>query len=142
VNNQDFDLVIHIHFNDYRGHKRNKIGKYTGFSVYVPDKLFENYELSRALGESIFNEIKKVQTVSTLDKEKKGIIEDQELIAVGANASLEAGSVLIEYGYIYEDKIFDEKKRAATLDDFAYATYVGIKDLLKETPAPKSFLSR
>ncbi len=139
VNVQDFDLVIHIHFNDYPGRGRNKIGKHSGFSIYTPGKNFNNYELSRKLADSIFEELKKVQSVSTLKSESEGVIEDYELIALGANESLDAGSVLIEYGYVYEDNFVDEEKREVALDYFAYSTYVGIKKLIHEIPKEKVF---
>jgi N-acetylmuramoyl-L-alanine amidase len=137
VNNQNFDLVIHIHFNDYAGRAWNKIGMYDGFSIYTPGKFFNNYEVSKKLADSVFEELKKIRPVSNLEEEKNGVIEDHELIAVGANESLEAGSILIEYGYIYEPVFFDSATQDVTLDYFAYATYAGIKKMLGETPKEK-----
>lgn len=137
VNNQKFDLVIHIHFNDHAGRKRNHSGKYEGFSIYTPGKLFSNYEVSRKLADNVFEELKKIRPVSNLEEEKEGVIEDHELIAVGANESLEAGSILIEYGYIYEPTFFKSTLRNTALDYFAYATYVGVKKFLNESPKQK-----
>ena len=137
VNNQNFDLVIHIHFNDHAGRKWNKVGKYDGFSIYTPGKLFANYEISRKLADSIFEELKKIRPISNLPEEENGVIEDHELIALGANESLEAGSVLIEYGYIYEPVFPDPATRDVALDYFAYGTYSGIKKMLNETPVEK-----
>lgn len=137
VNNQNFDLVIHIHFNDHAGRKWNKVGKYDGFSIYTPGKLFSNYEVSRKLADSVFEELKKVRPVSNLEEEEGGVIEDHELIAVGANESLEAGSILVEYGYIYESIFLDPATRDTSLDYFAYATYSGIKKMLGEVPKEK-----
>jgi N-acetylmuramoyl-L-alanine amidase len=137
VNEADFDLVIHIHFNDHANRNKSKIGKYTGFSIYTPGKEFENYELSRRLADSIFNEMKKIRPVSDLPEEEGGVIEDYELIALGANESLDAGSVLVEYGYIYENIFTDSSLRKPALDYMAYATYVGIKNLLGEEPMRK-----
>lgn len=139
VNAQNFDLVIHIHFNDYRGRDGDEAGEHTGFSIYAPGELFDNHELSRKLADSLFNEIKKVQSVSTLESESEGVIEGHELIALGANETLEAGSVLVEYGYIYENNFLDPEKREVTFDNFAYATYSGIKKLMNETPIEKTF---
>lgn len=139
VNVQNFDLVIHVHFNDYRGREWEESGTETGFSIYTPGKYFENYELSRKMADSIFAELKKVQSVSTLESEQEGVIEDHELIALGANESLEAGSVLVEYGYIYENNFIDPEKRKIALDYFAYATYSGIKKLINEEPQKKIF---
>lgn len=141
INVQDFDLVIHVHFNDYPGRGRNNIGKHSGFSIYAPGENFSNYQLSRDFAEVVFEELQKVQTVSTLKSESEGIIETHELIALGANESLEAGSILIEYGYIYESNFVDEEKRKITFDYFAYATYSAIKKLLNETPQEKIFTS-
>jgi len=137
VNNQKFDFVIHIHFNDHAGRKWNKQGKYDGFSIYTPGKLFSNYDVSRKLADSVFGELKKIRPVSNLEEEKEGVIEDHELIAIGANESLEAGSILIEYGYIYEPVFLDPALRDTALDYFAYATYAGVKKFLNELPKEK-----
>lgn len=137
VNNQNFDLVIHIHFNDHAGRKWNRVGEYDGFSIYTPGKLFSNYEVSRKLADSIFEELKKIRPVSDMPTEEDGVIEDHELIAVGANESLEAGSILIEYGYIYETLFLDPATRDTALDYVAYSTYSGIKKMLGEEPKSK-----
>lgn len=137
VNDADFDLVIHVHFNDHANRNKSKVGTYTGFSIYTPGKQFENYELSRRLADSIYDEMKKIRPVSDLPAEESGVIEDYELIALGANESLDAGSVLVEYGYIYENIFTDPSLRKVSLDYAAYATYVGIKNLLGETPVRK-----
>ncbi len=137
VNEADFDLVIHIHFNDHAGRNKNRVGKNTGFSIYTPSQEFENYELSRRLADSVFAELKKIRPVSDLKAEEAGVIEDRELIALGSNESLEAGSILVEYGYIYESIFTDSALRKVSLDNMAYATYAGIKNLLGENPMPK-----
>lgn len=134
---QKFDLVIHVHFNDYGGRKKNRIGKYDGFSIYTPGEFFKNYKLSRTLADSVFAELKKIRPISNLKEEQEGVIEDHELIALGANESLGAGSILIEYGYIYESIFIDPATRETSLDYFAYATYSGIKKMLNETPKEK-----
>lgn len=139
VNAQDFDLVIHVHFNDYRGREWNTVGEYSGFSIYAPGENFENHELGRSLADSIFSELKKVQPVSNFESESGGIVETHELIAIGSNETLDAGSVLVEYGYIYEDNFRDSEKRDVALDNFAYATYSGIKKLMNEVPSAKTF---
>ena len=136
---QKFDLVIHIHFNDYRGRTWNEVGDKVGFSIYTPGKFLENHELSRKLADSIFEELKKVRPVSTLETEKDGVIENHALIAVGANQTVTAGSVIVEYGYIYENQFQDPSYRSVALDTYAYATYRGIKKLLNEKPDEKVF---
>ena len=40
VNDYKANIVIHIHFNDYPGRKRNQPGKYSGFSIYVPEEQY------------------------------------------------------------------------------------------------------
>jgi len=140
INSQKFDFVIHIHFNDYPGRKWNKPGKYDGFSIYTPGTLFDNHDLSRTLADSVYEELKKVRPVSNLEEEQEGVIEDHELIALGANESLNAGSILIEYGYIYEPIFTNTTTRETSLDYFAYATYAGIKNMLREVPQEKEKL--
>lgn len=139
VNTQDFDLVIHIHFNDHRGRKKTQVGKYDGFAIYTPGPLFENHELSRILADSIYSELLKIRPVSNLESEEEGIIEDHELIALGANESLEAGSILIEYGYIYEPIFTDPLRRDTSLDYLAYATYAGVMRSMNEVPISKEY---
>lgn len=137
VNDSDFDMVIHVHFNDHARKVASKPGMYTGFSIYAPGPEFDNHELSRRLADSIFAELKKIRPVSDLPAEGGGVIEDHELIALGANASLEAGSVLVEYGYIYEGIFTNPTLREVSLDNMAYATYAGIKKMLGETPVAR-----
>lgn len=137
VNDADFDLVIHVHFNDHANRGKNKVGTYTGFSIYTPGNKFENYALSRRLADSIYEEMKKIRPVSDLPAEESGVIETHDLIALGSNESLDAGSVLVEYGYIYESIFTDPSMRKVSLDYMAYATYAGIKNLLGETPVRK-----
>lgn len=134
------DLVIHIHFNDYRDRKKGE-HKYDGFSMYIPGEHFGNHELSKIVGESIFKQLKKIRPISNLPYEEEGIIEGHELIAVGSHESLSSGSVLVEYGYIYEDIFHDPLKQDVTFDYLAYATYIGIKDALGENYFSKENLS-
>jgi N-acetylmuramoyl-L-alanine amidase len=134
LNENDFDFVFHIHFNDYGGRSKHKTPKYNGFSIYMPDKQFGNYELSRQMAEKVFDRINDITPVSNLPQESIGIIEDQELIAVGSNDALDASSILIEYGYIYEPQFTDPETRSLAMDDLAYQTYVGIKEFFGEKP--------
>lgn len=137
VNEADFDLVVHVHFNDHANRGTKKVGKYTGFSIYAPGNQFENHGLSILLADSIYEEMKKIRPVSDLPAEESGVIETHDLIALGSNESLNAGSVLVEYGYVYESIFTDPSLRKASLDYAAYATYAGIKNLLGETPVRK-----
>ncbi len=127
ANDNNIDLVIHIHFNDYPGRKYDLPGKHSGFAVYVPENQLPNHKTSNEIAEFIKTELETIQKASNFPKEKDTIIEDQQLIAVGSNASRDGASILMEYGYIYEDKIYDKNLREQTLANMAYKTYLGIK---------------
>ena len=109
ANENNIEIVFHIHFNDYPGRKFNQIGEYTGFSIYVPEYQLPNHRASSKLAESLKNQLEKYFTKSDLPAESSALIEDQELIAVGSNASRDGVSVLVEYGYIYEPPFRNEE---------------------------------
>lgn len=120
INENEIDLVIHIHFNDYPRNNRNEIGKYSGFSIYTPSNDLNNFFDSKEFAQEIRKNLKKFFKESNLPVEKDIVIENSELIAVGANNTIDkSASVLIEYGYIYED---------IDLDKAAYQTYRSILD--------------
>ncbi len=122
---ENFDLVLHLHFNDYPRRYRSTPGEYSGFTVYVPDQRFGNGTASKEVGEAIFSELRSHYPPSDLPKEIGGLVEDHELIALGANNTLEKASVLIEYSYIYEP-YFTTNFRSAHLKEMAYQTYRGV----------------
>ena len=130
-NENNIDIVLHLHFNDYPGHTYDMPGKYKGFAIYIPERQLPNYKVSKEIAESIKNELLKIQRSSNYPKEKNIIIEDQQLIAVGSNASRDGVSIVIEYGYIYEDKIYNKNLREQTLVDLAYYTYLGVKNFFE-----------
>ena len=66
--------------------------------------------------------------MSNLPQEAGGMIEDQELIAVGANGSRESASLLVEFGYIYEPQFLNSNLRSAALANLARLTAEGIRD--------------
>jgi len=123
------DAVIHIHFNDYPRAKSWTIGKYKGFTVYFPDGQFPNSKGSSQLAADIFTELHKKYITSTYPPELGGLIPDQQLIAMGANGTLDATvrSVLIEYGYIYEKKFRSRSTRLQAYNNMAQLTATGIK---------------
>jgi N-acetylmuramoyl-L-alanine amidase len=125
ANENEYDLAIHIHLNDNPG-----ATNHSGFAVYIPDSQYGNSESSKALGTEIANELNQFNASSTLPIENYAIVEDQSLIALGSRGTANFASVLIEYGYIYENKISNASARPAVLDDFAYQTYRGIRDFL------------
>lgn len=127
ANENNIEIVFHIHFNDYPGRKLNQIGEYAGFSIYIPEYQLPNHRASSELAKSIKNQMEKYFAKSDLPAESFALIEDQELIAVGSNASRDGVSVLVEYGYIYEPPFRNEEVREAMFKELARQTYAGIK---------------
>ncbi|PIR57854.1 MAG: hypothetical protein COU71_01860 [Parcubacteria group bacterium CG10_big_fil_rev_8_21_14_0_10_38_31] len=131
ANENDVDIVINIHFNDYPGRKYNKPGEYSGFSIYIPESQYSNAKASLALAQPVFDQLRKYLPISDMPKEQTGITEDQELIAIGANNSLDPAVLFIEYGYIYESQFTNENIRKIALEEAAYQTYLGIKNFFE-----------
>jgi len=127
ANENDIDIVLHIHFNDDPTRSRSWAGKYSGFSIYVPEKQLPNHRASLEIADSIFEQMKKYFPVSDHLLERTGIVEDQELIAIGSNASLNSVALLIEYGYIYESQFLNPTVRQVMMKELAYQTHRGIK---------------
>lgn len=125
IEDNQIDLVIHIHLNDYPG-RLGMSGEYKGFSIYVPDNTLRNGKESQTLAKYISKTLDDNFKYSNNPVEKKKIILGHELIANGANNTIAAASVLIEYGYIYEQKFQNDE----TLKVAAEQTYLGIKDYL------------
>ncbi|MBI4085204.1 MAG: peptidoglycan-binding protein [Candidatus Liptonbacteria bacterium] len=133
ANENDVDLVLHIHFNDHGGRPANRLGKYSGFAIYFPEKQFSNAEASAAVARNIFNRLSAYFAPSDMPQESPGIVEEQELIAVGSNNSLDPAGMLIEYDYIYEPQFLYPETRQAIIDELAFQTYMGIKDFFDGT---------
>lgn len=129
INDNDIDLVIHVHFNDYPGHKKVP-GKYTGVTVYVPDEQYPNGKASEAIGDAIFTELNKIRPASNNPLELGGVVPGQELIAIGSNASVDAAAVLVEYGYIYEPEFQSSVEREKIFKAMAEKTYKGLAEYL------------
>ncbi|MEK7585357.1 MAG: N-acetylmuramoyl-L-alanine amidase [Patescibacteria group bacterium] len=126
ANEHLIDLALHIHFNDHAGRRGGQVGKYRGFSIYVPEDQLPGHRLSHGLAESIKEKLALESPVSDLPKESSGVIQDQELIAIGANGSRDGASILVEYGYIYETRFVDPARRAFVLDLLARRTAEGL----------------
>lgn len=133
-NERDVDLMIHIHLNDTGGHTDSTPGAYTGLAIYVPDSQFGNAKASKAIATPVFKHLNTFVAKSTLPIEDKGIVEDQELIALGANNTSEVPSILIEYGYIYERMFTDDAIRGRVFDELAYQTSTGVRDFFGVKP--------
>lgn len=134
ANENNIDIVFHIHFNDYPGRNINRKGEYSGFSVYIPERQLPNHRSSSELARSLKFQLEKYFSKSDLPQEKESdaLIEDQELIAVGSNASRDGASVLIEYGYIYEAPLEKKEPRAAILKELSFQTYMGVKNFFDD----------
>ncbi len=137
ANENSIDIVLHVHFNDYGG----RVGKeklYSGFAIYVPESKYGNSETTKHIAEYVFGRLKKQSKVSNLPIEDAGIVEDEELIAIGASNTSSAPSMLIEYAYIYENQVQNKRKRNFFIKDMAKATYDGVEDFFKskEVPSP------
>ncbi|MBM2818022.1 MAG: hypothetical protein HW401_612 [Parcubacteria group bacterium] len=128
ANENNIDIVLHIHFNDdpTRNRKRQAEGKYSGFAIYVPESQYSNARASRAVAEPIFSQLAKFYPVSNFIQEQDGIVEDQKLIAIGAHNTLDPVGMLIEYGYIYESQFRNEKIRKSVIKELAFQTYIGL----------------
>lgn len=127
ANEHAVDLVVHIHFNDYPRKNANLPGKYAGLTVYVPERQYDNSSSSMAIAQRVFPYLMKIASTSTLPTESAGIVEDQELIALGKYDTLKVPSILIEYGYIYEPQFQDAKTAQEMYKKLALQTYRGIE---------------
>ncbi len=131
-----YDITLHLHINDDSEHRAGVAGKYSGFAVYVPNHQFSNAAASKAISESLAARLSAYHATSTLPKEDAGVVEDQELIAIGSNNSASDAALLIEYGYIYEPQFQDSSIRPVAVADYAYQTYLGLQDFFKDPLSP------
>jgi len=127
----NIDVLIHIHFNDYPRAQTYLPGKHRGFAVYIPDKQYSNSVATKEIATNIFKRLEEFFVVSDLPKEDVGIIESQDLIAIGQSNSLDAASILIEYGYIYRPQFAGQVSRESAFDKMARQTYLGLEDSFK-----------
>ena len=128
ANENQIDIVVHIHFNDHTRKKKSTAGKYKGFAIYYPEEQMPNYGKSLAFAKSIFGELSTIYKTSDNVRETGGLVANQDLIVLGSNETLFAsvGSVLIEYGYIYEFK--DTAIREKAYENMTERTIKGISD--------------
>mgnify|MGYP001587081250 CR=1 FL=1 len=125
ANENDIDLVLSVHFNDdFR--KADQPGRSRGFTVFIPGDGLHNASTSLAIGRSLYAELKKVIPVTISDKVREGIFPSNSLIALGAYNTLDASSVLVEYGFVYEPQFQSERSRAYAFEVMAKATVAGI----------------
>lgn len=126
ANENNIDLVIHVHFNDYPRRKRASPGDYSGFSIYVPEHQYSNARASKDIAEAVSEQLQTYYSQSDMPKEDVGVVEDQDLIAIGSFNTLDPASILIEYGYIYEPQFLNPTIRNKVIQDLATQTYIGI----------------
>ncbi len=131
-NENNMDIVIHVHFNDNPRKNTSKAGDYSGFAMYVPASQYGNSTTTKTIAGNIFNRLKMYNPVSDFPGESNGVIDEPSLIAIGSNNTSDAASLLIEYRYIYEPQLQDPKTRSVTLNNLAYATYLGLQDFFDQ----------
>jgi len=123
ANENNIDLVLNLHFNDEERPNMNAPGNLTGFNIFIPESQMKNSAVSRLIAQNVYNELKIIEP-----SESGELLEDQNLIALGASGTLNAPSMLIEYAYIYEKKLRDDATRQETLDQMALQTAIGIEN--------------
>jgi N-acetylmuramoyl-L-alanine amidase len=128
----NIDIVINIHFDDYPGRSADQVGVYSGFSIYAPESQLVNSEISQSVAKSVSVELSKVQSSSDYQPEHTSVVDDQDLIAIGANSTLNAAAILVEYGYIYESQIINKNIRSVIFPEYAYKTYLGVVKFLDD----------
>ena len=128
ANENKIDLMIHLHLNDYPGHSSKVAGKYSGLVIYTPAQQYSNSTTTKEIANAVFNRLALYNPTSNLPAESDGVVDDPELIAVGANNTSDAASMLIEYDYLYEPQFVNPKVRSLALNDLAYQTYLGLQD--------------
>ncbi len=127
ANDNNIDLVISVHFNDYGGRPWDQVGQYKGLTVYIPEKQYGNARASKEIGSAVYNQLTKFYPKSTYPPEAAGLVEDQSLIALGGSNTLNAASILTEYGYIYEPQFLATHIREKVITDLAYQTAIGVE---------------
>jgi N-acetylmuramoyl-L-alanine amidase len=128
ANENKVDVSIHIHFNDYPRRSARNPGEYSGFTIYVPEKQYSNSNTTKAIADSLMKRLSHYYPTSNMPQETDGIVEDQDLIAIGSHNTSDAPSMLVEYGYIYEPQFQDSVSRSVILKDMAFQTYLGLQD--------------
>ncbi len=127
ANENSIDMMIHIHLNDDTEHGKNKAGDFSGFAIYVPSPQYDNSSESHTIAQDIKSQLEVHDTVSSFKKESAGIIDEPKLIAVGVHNTSKVPSLLIEYGYIYEQKFLKSILRHNTLKTLAEDTFSGVQ---------------
>lgn len=128
VNEHDFDVAVHVHINDYGSRGRNKAGEFTGYVIYTPESQYGNASISKEVANAVHNRFLQIFPQSNAKRERGGIVEDQQLVALGRYNTSLAPSILIEYAYLYESQFGNEEIRDVATSEYAFQTYLGLKD--------------
>lgn len=132
ANENDINLTIHIHLNNYPRRSERIAGKYSGLVIYAPAQQYSNSTATHLIAESVFKRLSMYNPINDLPAESSGVVDDSELIAVGVNNTSDAASMLIEYDYIYQPQFIDPEIRNLALKDLAYQTYLGLQDFFSK----------
>jgi N-acetylmuramoyl-L-alanine amidase len=128
ADDNNIDIMIHVHFNNYPRRYESRPGAYTGFTIYTPDAQYSNAAATRAIAGNVFKRLNEVELVSNFPPETAGIVDDQDLIAIGEGNTADGVSMLIEYAYIYEPQFTNPTTRSTTLDTYAKKTAQGVEE--------------
>lgn len=129
IDENNFDLVLHVHFNS--NPKINGKPNFSGYCIYVPEKQYTNAPASRIFADYLNEEISKIENKSTMPQEKSTIIEDQQLIAIGDYDTLKIPVAVVEYAYMYESKMLSSSTRNIFIKDAASSTAVAIENYIE-----------
>lgn len=138
IGENDFDLAVHVHVNDYGSRRHNRPGEFSGYAIYVPESQYSNSAAARMVAESVSARLDDFLAQSNAKREAGGVVEDQELVAVGRYNTADVPSILIEYGYIYEPQFQDASVRTLALREYAYQTYLGLRDFFTTVDAAEA----
>ncbi len=127
-NENDIDIIVHIHFNDNPRTRPSLPGVNSGFTIYVPAEQYGNSVSTKTIANNIFKRLEKYNPVSSLPGESAGIVDELALIAIGSNNTSDAVSMLIEYSYIYEPWLQNSDVKSLIIREMAYETYLGFQD--------------
>jgi N-acetylmuramoyl-L-alanine amidase len=129
----DVDLVIHLHFNSSPTKNQRIPGPYHGFDMFIPDAQRTDSATSRTIAEDIYDQLEKKFTPESQGSGYKSLYEDQSLIALGASNTLTKPAILIEYAYVYEKMLQTSSLRTQALEQMAEQTVAGIQDYVTTT---------
>ena len=136
----DINITIHLHINDDPRADVNTPGKYSGFVVYVPEHQYSNAGATRVVADSVYKRLATYFPVSDFPPESNGVVEDQDLIAVGSHNTVDSVSMLIEYAYIYEPMLSTNAIQDVVTKELAYQTYLGVQDFFgKESTTTSAY---